>query len=139
MSWSSTAHRQLARLIAAAVVVQFFLAGAGAFGATSFQPHKALGWLLLVLAVVEMLLALLARRLVRHSGALLVVTAVQAILGVLGSDTSAWFGAVHAVNALGVMAAAGTLARRASGPSDEIRSSRWSSDRHNRRRRASCP
>jgi hypothetical protein len=36
------------------------------------------------------------------------------LLGVLGSDTSARFGAVHALNALGVMAAAGTLARRAS-------------------------
>lgn len=114
MSWSRTAHRQLARLIAAAVLVQFFLAGAGAFGATSFGPHKALGWLLLILAAAEMLLALLGRTLVRHSGVLLFVTAVQVLLGVLGSDTSAWFGAVHALNALGVMAAAGTLARRAS-------------------------
>jgi hypothetical protein len=113
VSWSRTAHRQLARLIAAAIVVQFFLAGAGAFGATSFAPHRAVGWLLLVLAVAELLLALLGRTLVRHTGVLLALTGLQVILGVLGSDTSAWFGAVHAVNALGVMAAAGTLARRA--------------------------
>jgi hypothetical protein len=114
VSWSRAAHRYLARLIAAAIVVQFFLAGAGAFAATSFQPHKALGWLLLLLAALEMLLALLGHTLVRHSGLLLLATVVQVILGVLGSDTSAWFGAFHAVNALGVMAAAGTLARSAS-------------------------
>jgi len=108
------AHRQLARLIAAAIVVQFFLAGAGAFGAASFGPHKALGWLLLLLAVVELLLALAGRNLVRHTGVLLLLVVVQVILGVLGSDVSAWFGAVHATNALGVMAAAATLARRAS-------------------------
>ena len=119
MSWSRTAHRQFARLIAAAIVVQFFLAGAGAFGATSFGAHKAVGWLLLILAAVEMLLALLGRTLVRHTGVFLAATAVQVILGVLGSDTSAWFGALHAVNALGVMAAAGTLARRASWPNDK--------------------
>lgn len=113
MSWSRTAHRQLARLVAVSIVVQFFLAGAGAFGATSFAPHRAVGWLLLLLAAAELLLALIGRTLVRHTGVLLALTGVQVILGVLGSDTSAWFGAVHAVNALAVMAAAGTLARRA--------------------------
>ena len=117
MSWSRTAHRYVARLIAAAVVAQFFLAGAGAFGATSFAPHKALGWLLLILAAVEMLLALLGRTLIRHSGALVLVTVVQVAVGVLGADTSAWFGALHTVNAIAVIAAAGTLARRTSSPS----------------------
>jgi ABC-type transport system involved in multi-copper enzyme maturation permease subunit len=114
VSWSRTAHRWLIRLIGAAIVVQFFLAGAGAFGAASFAPHEAVGWLLLVLVAIGMLLALLGRSLVRHTGVLLLLTVVQVILGVLGSDTSAWFGAVHAVNALGVMAAAGTLARASS-------------------------
>jgi hypothetical protein len=112
MSWSRTAHRRLARVIAAAIVLQFFLAGAGAFGATSFAPHRALGWLLLLLAAAELLLALLGRSLVRHTGVLFLLVVVQVLLGVLGSDASAWFGALHAVNALGVMAAAGTLARR---------------------------
>ena len=113
---SRAAHSYLARLIAAAVVVQFFLAGAGAFGASSYAPHKALGTVLLVLAVIEVLLALVARSFVRHSALLLLVVAVQVALGVLGSDTSAWFGAVHAVNALAVMGAAATLARRSLSP-----------------------
>jgi Family of unknown function (DUF6220) len=112
VSRSRNAHRYVARLIAAAVVVQFFLAGAGAFGASSFAPHTALGTVLLLLAAVELLLAFLARTFVRHSAVLLLVIAVQMALGVLGSDVSGWFGALHAVNALGVMAAAGTLARR---------------------------
>jgi len=53
-------------------------------------------------------------RLVRHSGALLFLVALQAGLGVLGADTQAWFGALHGLNALAVLAAAGTLTRRAS-------------------------
>lgn len=113
---SRAAHSYLARLIAAAVVVQFFLAGAGAFGASSYAPHKALGTVLLALAVVEVLLAFVAHAFVRHSALLLLVVAVQVALGVLGSDTSAWFGAVHAVNALAVMGAAATLARRSLSP-----------------------
>jgi hypothetical protein len=117
-----TTHTYLARGIAAAVVVQFFLAGAGAFGASSFAPHRTLGWLLLLLAVVELLFALAGRVRVRHSGVLLAAVGLQVALGVLGTDTSAWFGALHAVNALVVLGAAATLAR----PSDDFRSPRRS-------------
>jgi hypothetical protein len=107
-----TAHRYLTRLIALGVVVQFFLAGAGAFGATSFEPHRALGTILIGLAALAVVTALLARTFIRHSVVLLGLLIVQAALGVLGADTQAWFGALHAVNALAVLAAAGTLARR---------------------------
>jgi hypothetical protein len=44
--------------------------------------------------------------------------AFHAGLGVLGSDTQAWFGALHGINALAVMGAAGSLARRAWQPLD---------------------
>lgn len=118
MSWSRTAHRRLAQLIAAAIAVQFFLAGAGAFGASSFGSHRTLGWLLLAMAVAEMPLALLGRTLVGPSGVLVLATLVQVLLGVLGSETSPWFGAVHGVNALAVTAAAVSLVRRASWPDD---------------------
>jgi hypothetical protein len=37
MPWSATAHRYIVRLIVLGVVVQFFLAGAGAFGATTYR------------------------------------------------------------------------------------------------------
>ena len=66
-------QRVLATLIAAGVAAQFFLAGAGAFGATSFSPHRALGWALLVLAGLAFVVALAAMRFVRHSVMLLLL------------------------------------------------------------------
>jgi hypothetical protein len=113
MSWAQSTQRVLATLVAAGVAVQFFLAGAGAFGATSFAPHRALGWTLLLLAGIVFIVSLPARRLIGHSGVLFMVVALQAALGVLGADTEAWFGALHGLNALAVMAASATLARRA--------------------------
>jgi len=114
VSRARSTQRLLAPLIAAGVAVQFLLAGAGAFGAASFAPHRALGWTLLLLSVAAFVVALAAMRLVRLSGALLLLVALQAALGVLGADTQAWFGALHGLNAIAVLAAAGTLARRAS-------------------------
>jgi hypothetical protein len=109
---AASTQRVLVTLVAAAVACQFFLAGAGAFAATSFGPHRALGWAVLLVTAIAFLVALAARRLVRHSGALLLLVGIQVALGVLGADTQAWFGALHGLNALAVMAAAGTLARR---------------------------
>jgi hypothetical protein len=108
------AHRYLVRLIALGVVVQFFLAGAGAFGATSFDAHETLGTVLLVLSGVAVVLALLAHAFRRHTALLLGVLLLQTFLGILGTDTQAWIGGLHAVNALAVMGAAATLARRTS-------------------------
>jgi len=105
--------RLLASLTSLAIVAQFFLAGAGAFHAASFDPHRTLGWIVVVLAVLAFAIAVAASRFVRHSAALVVVVALQAGLGVLGSDTNAWFGAVHGINALAVLGVAGSLARRA--------------------------
>jgi len=113
MAWARTTQRLLTALIAAAIVAQVFLAGAGAFGATSYAAHRALGWSLVVGGAVELVVALLAMRLVRRSSILFLLLALQAALGSLGANTEAWLGAFHAVNALAVMAAAGMLARQA--------------------------
>jgi hypothetical protein len=113
MSRAGSSQRVLATLIAAGVAVQFFLAGAGAFGATSFNAHRSLGWALLLVTGAAFAVALPAGRLVRRSAVLFVVVALQDGLGVLGADTQAWFGALHGANALAVAAAAGTLARSA--------------------------
>jgi hypothetical protein len=67
--------------------------------------------ILIVLTALALLLAVLGRMFIRHTTVLLGLIVLQAVLGTLGSDTQAWFGALHAVNALAVMAAAGTLAR----------------------------
>lgn len=106
------AHRWLAALIAAAVAVQFLLAGAGAFHAASFHPHTRLGWAIGFASLLSLLVALVARNERRASALLFAAVAVQIALALLAAHTTAWFGAVHGLNALVVMGAAANLARR---------------------------
>jgi hypothetical protein len=105
-------QRLLALLIVAVVAAQFFLAAAGAFGATSYSAHETVGYTLAAAALVAVLVALLARRYLLPSLLLLVALAFQVALGSLGTSSSSWFGAFHGLNALVVMATAGNLARR---------------------------
>jgi hypothetical protein len=102
----------LALLIVAVVGAQFFLAAAGAFGATSYSAHETVGYTVAAAALVAVLVALLARRYLLPSLLLLVALAIQVALGSLGTSSSSWFGAFHGLNALLVMATAGNLARR---------------------------
>jgi len=104
--------RLLTTAIAAGVAAQFLLAGAGAFGATSFHAHEALGWSIGIAALVALAIAVVRRRSRIPTALLAGVVAVQLVLGVLGTETTAWFGALHGLNALAVMATAGNLARR---------------------------
>ena len=90
------AQRLVASLTALMVVSQFFLAGAGAFGATSFDAHRTVGSL--------------TRRHRGHSAAVVGLLVLQALLGSLGGDEP-WVGALHGLNAIAVMGAAGTLAQ----------------------------
>ena len=107
----AAAHRGLQALAMALIAAQFFLAGAGAFGATSFDAHKAVGSLLVLVALLGLLAAALARRLVGHAALFLAVTVLQLVLGTLGTDEP-WVGAFHGLNAVVVMGVGGTLARR---------------------------
>jgi hypothetical protein len=104
------AQRLLASLTALLVVTQFFLAGAGAFGATSFDPHRTVGSVAVLVALLGLGLAGLTRRHVAHSAAVLGLLVVQFVLGSLGGDEP-WIGALHGLNAIAVMGAAGTLAQ----------------------------
>jgi hypothetical protein len=105
-------QRLLAVLVVAGVAIQFFLAGAGAFGATSYSPHKAVGYALTATALIALLVALLTRRLLLPSLLLVGALVVQVALGSLGTSSSNWFGAFHGLNALVVMGTAVNLARR---------------------------
>lgn len=105
-------QRWLVRLILLAIAAQFVLAGAGAFGATSFKPHTAIGWVTAALCLFAVAVAALTRRALMASAGLLVVVAVQVALGVLGENASAWFGAAHGLSALLVAGAGVNLARR---------------------------
>jgi Family of unknown function (DUF6220) len=108
------AQRGLASLSMALVLTQFFLAGAGAFGATSFDAHKTVGSALVLVVLLGLLVAALVRRHVAHAAIFLGVTVLQLVLGTVGSDEP-WVGAFHGLNAIAVMGAGGTFAQKAWG------------------------
>ena len=108
------AQRGLASLSRALVATQFFLAGAGAFGAASFDAHKAVGAALVLVVLAGLLVAALVRRHVAHAAIFLGVTVLQLVLGTVGTDEP-WIGALHGLNAIAVLGAGGTLAQKAWG------------------------
>ena len=98
------------------LVIQFFLAGLGAFETVhnkkfndnNFGPHGILGTLLVLVALVIMALALIGRwtpSTTKLSAALFGLMVIQLILGVSGAGTSPILGGLHAVNALVIVAA----------------------------------
>jgi GNAT superfamily N-acetyltransferase len=105
-------QRVLASLTSIGVATQFFLAGAGTFGALTFDPHRTLGFVLIGLAAAGLAAALFVRRFMRNTGLLVALLLAQWGLARGAIDSSGWFGALHGLNALAVMAAAGILARR---------------------------
>jgi len=120
----------LAALLALVIVVQFFLAANAAFNTApkdeSFQMHGALGYGIVLFAVVLTIIAALARmpgRLIGMTGLVAGLGVVQALIRALakafddtgGTSTTAGqlvFG-LHAINALIILALAMTVARRA--------------------------
>jgi len=94
------------------VVVQFFLAGLGAFGATTYDAHRgvglALGLISLVLLVVAFVAKLPGSQLVL-AVVLVVLNILQLFLGQVDVDEVA---ALHAVNALAIAFVAYELVHR---------------------------
>jgi hypothetical protein len=112
MTWASVTHRWLMTLIMAGVVVQFFLAGAGAFGATDFDVHRIIGDALVAVAAVAFSFAAAARRHRRATLIVLVLLALQIVLALVATDSERWVGALHGLNALAIGAVAGSLTGR---------------------------
>ncbi len=119
----------LAALQMLAVVAQFFLAASGAFDTApndeSFQTHRALGYGIVLLAVLVTIVAAIARmpgRLIGMSGLVAGLAVVQVVIraiatafdGTGGSTTAGElvFG-LHAVNGLAILAVAGMIVRQA--------------------------
>ncbi len=120
----------LASLLALVVVAQFFLAASGAFDSApndeSFRTHRALGYGLVVFAILSTVVAALARmpgRLVGMTGLVAGLGAGQGVIRAIAAafndtgDASTTAGTLvfglHAVNGLIMLAVAGTVARRA--------------------------
>jgi hypothetical protein len=119
-------YKVLIPIFAAAVVVQFFFAGAGAFGARpdedetitdtgfedKFELHSGLGWFLTLGSLLLLILILIAWTGPRSIGAtfgLFVLMVLQNIL----SAGDRWVGAFHPINALLILGLSAFLARRA--------------------------
>ena len=101
----TTVYHGLAVLMAVGVVVQFFLAGLGIFGAESFDAHEGLGWSLHTASMALFLLALLGPRTGRTivmALALLVLLTVQVLLPGVRDDAPG-LAALHPVLALAVL------------------------------------
>lgn len=115
-----------AGLLMIALVAQFFFAAVGAFDSApndeSFQMHRVLGYGIVLLAVLLVIVAALARmpgRLIGMAGLAAGLTVVQSLIRVLanalGDGTTAGplvFG-LHALNALIIMGVVGMVLRQA--------------------------
>lgn len=103
----------------ALIPVQFYLAGHGAFefhNSTAagrdagWDPHRALGDILALLSLIQLLLALAARLprpVLIQAVALLVLMIVQYVLAQLGDSVSTrWLAALHPLNGVAIMGTA---------------------------------
>jgi hypothetical protein len=119
-----TAFRIIASLTSLAVVVQVGLAGYGAFNAidkadnasvskktieNGFDPHGALGTIVIVLMLILVIVALVIRAHQRTATILFVLGIVQMLLA-WGGTSAAWVGFFHGINALAIAGIAGSLA-----------------------------
>jgi Family of unknown function (DUF6220) len=104
----------LAWVIVAGLLLQFYLAGAALFGATSFEAHRSLGMGLALPVAALVVLALAGHmgwRVVGFSVLLLALTVVQILLPQL-RETASWVAALHPINAMILMGVTSSCARR---------------------------
>jgi uncharacterized protein DUF6220 len=115
--------RFLVALIAAACVVQIFLAGRGAFGVhgsaklddqTSFDPHRVLGEIIGILAVLAFIAALAYWRDKRLIGITFVLALMAEILQHLFAlPKHPWVAGLHALDGIAILALSAWLAHQA--------------------------
>jgi len=111
----SRVHSGLAMLTMAAIVLQFFLAGVGIFGAGSIDAHRMVGYLIMLAAVLLLVVALigqLGRQRIMFSAILVVLMVVQ--IALIESDQP-WIEALHPLNALAIMGVTAQLMMRGRG------------------------
>jgi len=118
MRTAQVIYRYLTALFLADVLLQFFLAGAGVFSAgpgtaardaSTLDPHRMNGSVVMILALLLLIAALVARN-GRWKWALplLVLTLLQPVLAIAGAA-----GGLHVLNAAVILGIAGMLTWRA--------------------------
>lgn len=115
--------RTLIALIAAACVVQIFLAGRGAFGVhgaaklddqKSFDPHRALGEIIGLLAVVALLASIAYWRDKRLIGVTFALAFMAEVLQHLFAlPKHPWVAGLHALDGIAILALSAYLAHQA--------------------------
>ena len=99
--------------------VQFFLAGLGVFRqnpkpgekiieSSTFDPHRIVGDVVTLVALLILVMALITRWQLQLSVTLFVLMLVQQVLAGLGEDTPV-FGALHALNGVALLAVGALL------------------------------
>ena len=102
-SAATSAYHWIALIITAGLVVQFFLAGVGVFGADSFDAHKNVGFILHTASILILIAAIVGprdRKSILFSIAFIVVFTIQ--ISLPGSDEP-WVAAFHPLLALVVL------------------------------------
>jgi hypothetical protein len=123
MARARRVHFVLSQLFLLLVVVQFFLAGLGVFRAkphdnkklfdsSAFDAHRAVGDLTVLVALLILIAAIVARERVRLSGLLFGLAILQFILAIVGGDAPV-IGALHPVNGIVLAVIAHFLTRPA--------------------------
>ncbi len=100
---ATAAYHWIALIITAGLVVQFFLAGVGVFGADSFDAHKGLGWILHTASILILIAAIIGprdRKSILFSIAFIVVFTIQTMLPAADEP---WLAAFHPLLALAVL------------------------------------
>jgi hypothetical protein len=108
---TDTVYTYLSGLFFAGVLLQVFLAGVGVFGinnlkvanASSFNAHRAWGFILMLTSLVLLIVALVAwqsaRTMISAFVLALLTVIAQNVLAALG-DSNKWFGGLHALDGM---------------------------------------
>ena len=121
-----TTFAKIMRILAMAtgtlIVVQFALAGFGAFGSVhanktkDWSAHETLGTVIGIFTLLVMLSAIVSRptrqALIASIVMFVLAGPIQPLLAGLGKDHGAWWGAVHALSGLAIFATTGVVSRK---------------------------
>ena len=118
---ADTVYAYLAALMLLGVIAQFFLAGLGVFGidghrdlekATSLDPHRVMGHILALVAILMLISALVARTsklAMWGSLALAVLIELVQVLLASGGEDHHWLGGLHALTGVVILGLAAQM------------------------------
>jgi hypothetical protein len=130
MTAKESVQRTLVHAFLGLAALQFFLAGLGVFRnnpdpgkkiieSSTFDPHRIVGDIASLVAILILVMALITRRQIQLASALFVLMIIQNLLAGLGEDTPV-FGALHALNGV-LLLAIGTILLLRLRPADRAR------------------